>query len=725
MPFVANLPDLCAQSWQQIKTAHSRLRDSFRAAPDTGRIEADAAYVKRLASDLRELGRVLQDEGQDILRAIREGFWMREMPRFETEAREFLDHARPDLTTKQLTNWLQKPTRKGDWHCGDAAFFRQHITTPFNEVMWRLLNEEDWNPKPKNVSEAFPLVWERAQRRNPSRSLAHAPDRESNPDRQSRFVQGFDPDWFLPALAADEWKSYWYPLEATRESVKQWQKWIERMRVENLGMFNDPERARQQKADQLHDEELIRRHAPHLIDDVTTPDAVNTFNADVEAAFAAIDQEQLLDDEDCQRKARLYTVADRLRSALDAIRHVMVPISFDPIKGNGPITTVEWATVEAELVAGWTPPLMALGKVLREEAVTDLVEGLNGRGEKIRTIAVAIYKATVLDTSDRVEDLLAKGLAREKLRSGLVEFLRRDLTIEIWQTWVAKTELIERSSNPASEPESTAKNSEPAAAEPSNQSSRAVLQTANASATTSHKPGTYRDAMRALRIWQVMQQHQEAGREIPEKVQKAADSIHPDVDSFDNDRVLAWEQIEIWILENLGRERDIYTLGLVGAKVRAVRPSLTDEGLQNVTLAEIAAILYGNPPAVEGPLVIVQASKPLAKDINEGSAHEEVAAGEVKIDPPADGVLRNGRIWLGGRDFRLTPDLRTLLSYLILNPDCHEDDVSRHCGFSGAPHLHKRLTDLRNHLQSEVTKKGIEVSFKTVERRIACTIRKK
>jgi hypothetical protein len=138
------------------------------------------------------------------------------------------------------------------------------------------------------VAAGFPLVGERSCRREPRRDLAHHPTHcprgialaaypEADPselpecngctsdrDRQSRYCQGFDPDWFVPALLAAEWRSTYYPLEPTFQSFSQWLELVDKLRTEFLGPFDMPERASELKADQLHDVELIRQCCPEL-----------------------------------------------------------------------------------------------------------------------------------------------------------------------------------------------------------------------------------------------------------------------------------------------------------------------------------------------------------------------------------------------------------------------------------------------------------------------------
>jgi hypothetical protein len=169
-------------------------------------------------------------------------------------------------------------------------------------------------------------------------------------------------------------------------------------------------------------------------------------DAAVQAAFDHSAQEHQRIREAEQRKLQLHAVGERLRSALTAIeRHAVNIVAGDDA---GKIT---------ELAAGWTPPLMALGQVLREEGLTDLVDGLKTEGEGARTIVVAIYKTTVQDNAGRVEELLAKGFRFPKMLPRMNEFLRRDITQEIWRAWIAKSETKRATSSPAKDPDPRAK----------------------------------------------------------------------------------------------------------------------------------------------------------------------------------------------------------------------------------------------------------------------------
>src|SRR5229473_1361780 len=158
----------------------------------------------------------------------------------------------------------------------------------------------------------------------------------------------------------------------------------------------------------------------------------------LEEAFKNSAQQQQLIDEERRRLAELQAVGERLTSALNAIKHLNISISL-----RAPTTTDEKATVVAELVAGWTPPLVAMGKLLRDETLTDLLDGLNARGENAGTIGVAIFQAAVLGNAGRVDELLTRGFGGgEILCNRLNEFLRRYLPNDIWQTWAKKEQLI-------------------------------------------------------------------------------------------------------------------------------------------------------------------------------------------------------------------------------------------------------------------------------------------
>jgi hypothetical protein len=92
-------------------------------------------------------------------------------------------------------------------------------------------------------------------------------------------------------------------------------------------------------------------------------------------------------------------------------------------------------------------------------------------------------------------------------------------------------------------------------------------------------------------------------------------------------------------------------------------------------------------------------------------------------ETPADGTIENGRIWLKGNRYRLTAGFRELLSYLLTHQGAPEDDVRRHCGFSGQSHLQNRLTLLRKRVAKEMKKSGWLLQIRTDESCIFCTWR--
>ena len=114
-----------------------------------------------------------------------------------------------------------------------------------------------------------------------------------------------------------------------------------------------------------------------------------------------------------------------------------------------------------------------------------------------------------------------------------------------------------------------------------------------------------------------------------------------------------------------------------------------------------------------------------AADVGQEERPADVAAlGQyVTLDqgaPTADGTIRNSRIWLKGKPYRLTPGLRDMLSYLLGKPGISEKQVIINFGMSGSSHLHKRLKDLRNKLAKELKKSGWRLSIKTEATCISC-----
>lgn len=86
-------------------------------------------------------------------------------------------------------------------------------------------------------------------------------------DEQQRYRQGFDPDWWLPALECPNWQSECYPRHRTKDALNAWKTTIEEMIRETLGVLNNPEEADRMQANLVADLELIRHVAPELISD--------------------------------------------------------------------------------------------------------------------------------------------------------------------------------------------------------------------------------------------------------------------------------------------------------------------------------------------------------------------------------------------------------------------------------------------------------------------------
>jgi hypothetical protein len=108
-----------------------------------------------------------------------------------------------------------------------------------------------------------------------------------------------------------------------------------------------------------------------------------------------------------------------------------------------------------------------------------------------------------------------------------------------------------------------------------------------------------------------------------------------------------------------------------------------------------------------------------ATDTNPPEAIQSPA--DQRKDPtPTDGTILDSHIWLKGKAYRLTPRLRDLAAYLLANNGATQDAVIRHCGFSGASHLHKRLKNLRDQLAKDLKQSGWRLHIKTVEARVYC-----
>jgi hypothetical protein len=95
-------------------------------------------------------------------------------------------------------------------------------------------------------------------------------------------------------------------------------------------------------------------------------------------------------------------------------------------------------------------------------------------------------------------------------------------------------------------------------------------------------------------------------------------------------------------------------------------------------------------------------------------------AGPRSKEPPADGTVKNARIWLKGKPYPFTPGLRDLLSYLLATPGVSEEAVIKDFGMTDSAHLQKRLTDLRAKLAVELKKSGWRLQIKTEETCISC-----
>jgi hypothetical protein len=153
--------------------------------------------------------------------------------------------------------------------------------------------------------------------------------------------------------------------------------------------------------------------------------------------------------------------------------------------------------------------------------------------------------------------------------------------------------------------------------------------------------------------------------------------------------------------------------------VRAAMPRLRDlQGELGALIEQVAAAplslltprnvdRWYEAPSAPPPAVVTPPQAPGAAD-------------DRPEEPPVDCTVKNARIWLKGKPYRLTQGLRALLSYLLGNPGVSEEQVIREFGLSNASHLHKRLKDLRNKLAVELKKSGWRLSIKTAETCISC-----
>jgi hypothetical protein len=69
----------------------------------------------------------------------------------------------------------------------------------------------------------------------------------------------------MPTLLASKWRTSFYPLKPTRESVDQWLRWIDTQRRVFLGPFNLPDDAAELERNRANDLELIQKGRPGLL----------------------------------------------------------------------------------------------------------------------------------------------------------------------------------------------------------------------------------------------------------------------------------------------------------------------------------------------------------------------------------------------------------------------------------------------------------------------------
>jgi hypothetical protein len=151
--------------------------------------------------------------------------------------------------------------------------------------------------------------------------------------------------------------------------------------------------------------------------------------------------------------------------------------------------------------------------------------------------------------------------------------------------------------------------------------------------------------------------------------------------------------------------------------LRHMAERLRDLDRDGTTARVIWPWLCQEQPALAKPWRSRPAAAPLAV---EAKAPAPGGAGPQLEAPPADGTLKNARIWLKGKPYRLTQGLRDLLSYLLANPNVSEEQVIKDFGMSSSSHLHKRLKDLRDKLAVELKRSGWRLHIKTEETLISC-----
>jgi hypothetical protein len=113
-------------------------------------------------------------------------------------------------------------------------------------------------PAPPEPVDRYPLVYWRQRRRKARRGLTT--------EQQSRWCQGFEPDWFLAEPLCSQWRSPWYPATPTREAVEKWQELIRAVRLQHAGPLGAPHRAAELDANRDNDLALIRQCRPDLLE---------------------------------------------------------------------------------------------------------------------------------------------------------------------------------------------------------------------------------------------------------------------------------------------------------------------------------------------------------------------------------------------------------------------------------------------------------------------------
>jgi hypothetical protein len=123
MPLTATLPRLPSELWQRIDMALTSLDVCMRAAPcRVERIEADAAYVERLAVALKEVGAAIQ--AARLRNDVADPRSWQTESQAESWARALLQRGFDEaLTSEALAAWLGQTNGEGKRPGGDPAFF--------------------------------------------------------------------------------------------------------------------------------------------------------------------------------------------------------------------------------------------------------------------------------------------------------------------------------------------------------------------------------------------------------------------------------------------------------------------------------------------------------------------------------------------------------------------------------------------------------------------------